>query len=264
MKANAAHELQQFLKHVGQGLLNNEVTELKEKAPLDLVTALDFWAERQVKEYLHEHFPDDTILSEETSATVNYAKRVWVLDPLDGTVNRANGLPFFAISLALLEEGAPIAGYVYAPAQDEMFEAHRGAGAFLNGKPIHVATGDGIGIAVTSKLLRHLNKHHPDQLHELLLKQGRLRNLGAQAIHLCYVAAGRLGAAASAETRLWDNAAGALLVEEAGGIYTDLRGVDPFPLTAKSLELKGEACPCLAASPELHSRLLPFVEELRM
>ena len=116
-----------------------------------------------------------------------------------------------------------------------------------------------LGLALTSKLLRQLVHRAPEQLYELLEHQGRLRNFGAQALQLCYVAAGRLSAAASLETSLWDNAAGALIVREAGGLYTDLSGNDPFPLMPGAPALKGGRSPCLAASPKAHARLLPFL-----
>lgn len=238
------------------------MTQVREKAPLDLVSELDIWAEREVSVFLKQHFPNDTVLSEESSAAVQYADRIWVLDPLDGTVNRASHVPFFALSLALLEDGYPVAGFVYDPSHDEMFTAQRRSGARLNGAPLAVATTDVFGLSLTSKLLRRLARRAPEALYELLAHQGRLRNFGAQALQLCYVAAGRLSAAASSETRLWDNAAGALIVREAGGLYTDLAGNDPFPIMSGHAALRGERTPCLAATREAHARLLPFLAGL--
>lgn len=238
------------------------MTEVREKAPLDLVSALDIWAEREVTAFLNQHFPGDTVLSEESSAEVRYADRIWVLDPLDGTVNRASHVPFFALSLALLEKGQPVAGFVYDPSHDELFVALQGGGARLNGSPLAVATTNVFGLTLTSKLLRRLVRRAPEALYDLLAHKGRLRNFGAQALQLCYVAAGRLSAAASSETRLWDNAAGALIVREAGGLYTDLAGNDPFPITRGHAALRGERTPCLAATPEAHARLLPLLAKL--
>ena len=252
-------EIEELLRRVGQGLRHLRVTELAEKAPLDLVSSLDFWAEREVSSFLAQHFPGDTLLSEESSSAVEYADRIWVLDPLDGTVNRASHVPFFGISLALLEHGSPSAGYVYDPVHEELFVAHAGRGATMNGVRLSATTDDVLGLALTSKLLRQLVRRAPEQLYELLAHQGRLRNFGAQALQLCYVAAGRLSAAASLETSLWDNAAGALIVREAGGLYTDLSGNDPFPLTPGAPALKGGRAACLAANPKAHARLLPFL-----
>lgn len=257
-----SQQLEAFLRKVGRGLRDSRVTGVEEKAPLDLVSSLDFWAEREVRTFLDEWFPGDTLLSEESSNEVEYADRIWVLDPLDGTVNRASGVPYFAISLALLEEGRPAAGYVYDPSHDELFVAHAGRGATNNGILLSATTDHVLGLALTSKLLRQLVRRSPEQLYELLAYQGRLRNFGAQALQLCYVACGRLGGAVSLETRLWDNAAGALIVREAGGLYTDLSGNDPFPLTPGAAALKGGRTPCIAANPGAHARLLPLLRAL--
>ena len=110
-----SQQIEAFLREVGRGLRDSRVTKIEEKAPLDLVSSLDFWAEREVTAFLVKWFPGDTLLSEESSNEVEYAERIWVLDPLDGTVNRASNVPFFGISLALLEQGRPVAGYVYDP-----------------------------------------------------------------------------------------------------------------------------------------------------
>jgi len=255
-------QIEAFLRQVGRGLRDSRVTSIAEKAPLDLVSSLDLWAEREVATFLATWFPGDTLLSEESSNEVEYAERIWVLDPLDGTVNRASHVPFFGISLALLEAGRPVAGYVYDPSHDELFVAHAGRGATKNDVRLSATTDNVLGLALTSKLLRQLVRRSPEQLYELLTHQGRLRNFGAQALQLCYVACGRLSGAASLETRLWDNAAGSLIVREAGGLYTDLSGGDPFPLTAGAPALRGGRTPCIAANPAAHARLLPLLKAL--
>src|SRR5690606_27994654 len=94
-----------FLRDVGQHLRMTELSGVREKSPLDVVSDLDFWAEEQITGYLKRHYPSDAVLSEETATHVEYADRIWVLDPLDGTVNRTSEIPYFAISLALLEHG---------------------------------------------------------------------------------------------------------------------------------------------------------------
>jgi len=257
-----SQQIEAFLREVGRGLRDSHVTKIEEKAPLDLVSSLDFWAEREVTAFLAKWFPGDTLLSEESSNEVEYAERIWVLDPLDGTVNRASHVPFFGISLALLEHGRPVAGYVYDPSHDELFVAHAGRGATNNGATLRATTDNVLGLALTSKLLRQLVRRSPEQLYELLTHQGRLRNFGAQALQLCYVACGRLSGAVSLETRLWDNAAGSLIVLEAGGLYTDLSGNDPFPLTPGAPALRGGRTPCVAANPGAHTRLLPLLKAL--
>lgn len=259
---DATRRLETHLREVGRGLRDHAVTHVREKGPQDLVSELDLWAERQVTEFLAAQFPGDALLSEESSSQVDYAERIWVLDPLDGTVNRTNGVPFFALSLALLDQGRPAAGFVYDPVHDELFAAHHGRGATLNDAPIAVSQGTTGGVAFTSKLIRRFVRQSPQALVELLTHHGRLRNLGAQALQLCYVACGRLQLAASSETRLWDNAAGALIVREAGGRFTDLAGNDPFPITPGHAALRGGDHPCLAASPAAYERVAPLLSAL--
>lgn len=262
--ANVRHTdgLAAFLRDVGQHLRTTELSGVREKSPLDVVSDLDFWAEGQISEYLRRHYPGDAILSEETATNVEYVDRIWVLDPLDGTVNRTSEIPYFAISLALLEHGSPTLGWVYDPVHDEMYSAVAGQGAYLNGSRLQVAQAGVRGISLTSGLIQRMAESNPQALVELLSSHGKLRNFGAYALQLAYVAAGRLSAAASTETRLWDNLAGALLVREAGGHFTDLTGEDPFPLQAGHPALRGAANPNVAAAASVHPPILRLFNSL--
>lgn len=260
-QVNPYAEIPDVLREVGQGLRHAELEGVREKLPLDVVSDLDFWAEAKISEHLRRCFPEDTILSEESANRVAYADRIWVLDPLDGTVNRTSDIPYFAISLALLEHGTPSMGWIYDPIHNELFSARAGRGAFVNERRIHVVEEGVRGVALTSGLLQEMARVASEPLVELLTA-GKLRNFGAQALHLAYVAAGRLHAAASMETRLWDNLAGALLVREAGGIYTDLHGRDPFPIGPGSPVLLGAADSCIAASASSHPVILEFLQAL--
>lgn len=251
-----------FLRDVGQHLRMTELSGVREKSPLDVVSDLDFWAEEQITGYLKRHYPSDAVLSEETATHVEYADRIWVLDPLDGTVNRTSEIPYFAISLALLEHGTPTLGWVYDPVHDELYAAAAGEGAYLNGTRIAVAQGGVRGISLTSGLIQRMASAHPQALVELLSSHGKLRNFGAYALQLAYVAAGRLSAAASTETRLWDNLAGALLVREAGGRFTDLAGDDPFPIQAGHAALRGSANGCIAAAESVHPPIVRLIRSL--
>jgi len=251
-----------MLRDVGRGLRTAAVSGLRHKSPHDVVSDLDLRAEAQVIAFLSTHYPEDRLLSEESASSVEYASRVWVLDPLDGTVNRTTEVPFFGVSLALLEAGRPTEAYVYDPVHDELFSARAGQGAFLNGKRMAVSEGGVRGIALTSSVLKRLVHVAPDALVQLLSSHGKLRNFGAQALHLSYVAAGRLHAAVSVHTRLWDNLAGALLVREAGGCYSDLAGRDPFPLAPGDAALRGRADPCIASSPGTHAALVELLRPL--
>jgi myo-inositol-1(or 4)-monophosphatase len=255
--------IESFLRDLGRSLVTSKVTELRQKAPLDVVTALDHMAEAAATRFLSEHFPGDSLLAEESANSVPYAERIWILDPLDGTVNRASNIPFFAISLALFVHGEPELGFIYDPTHDEMFFARRGHGATLNGAPIHVAEKNVWTLALTSATVQRLAAVAPQALATLLAKHGKLRGLGAQTLQLAYVAAGRIAANVSLETKLWDNAAGALLVQEAGGVYCDLHGRNPFPLQPDAAALRGGTDPCIAATPWMLEAIYPLLEGLR-
>ena len=252
-----------FLRALGQELRSTRVTGVRSKGPMDVVSALDLIAEERVTRFLAEVFPGDSVLSEESAASIDYAPRIWVLDPLDGTVNLTKGIPFVAISLALLLDGTPEAGFVYDVFHDEMFSSFAGMGATCNGEPIHVASDDIATIALTTGVVRRLAARDPQQLVTLLTHHGKLRGLGAQSLQLAYVAAGRLTSSVSLETKLWDNAAGALLVMEAGGKYCDLAAQNPFPIRAGEPALRGAINACVAAAPSGWEAIYPILEHLK-
>ncbi len=235
------------------------------KSRFDLVTAADTRAEDFLAAELERRFPGDRLLAEESSARkpASVDGRCWVIDPLDGTVNYASGVPFFSVSLALLEDGMPILGVVYDPLHDELFSARRGHGVALNGRPLTSPPDDGSPLAIggSSGLLAWCARGRPAVLRELLEDFGKLRIFGSQALHLCYVAAGRLAATLSIEARLWDDAAGALMVEEMNFNYTDFAGRGRFPVVSGSPWLLGEAGPSLAAPAPLHARLVTLLGE---
>ena len=230
------------------------------KGRFDLVTTADTRVEDFLASELGRRFPADRLLAEESSArkTVSVDGRCWVIDPLDGTVNFASGVPVFSISLALLVDGAPLLGVVYDPVHGELFSARRGLGASLNGRSLAPppAGGPPLALGGSSGLLAWCVRRRPPALRELLERFGKLRILGSQALHLCYVAAGRLAAALSVEARLWDDVAGALMVEETGFLYTDFEGRKRFPVAAGSPWLLGGAGRSLAAPAGLHEQLV--------
>lgn len=233
------------------------------KGRFDLVTAADTRIEDFLASELERRFPGDRLLAEESSARkpASVDGRCWVIDPLDGTVNFASGVPVFSISLALLADGVPILGVVYDPVHDELFSARRGHGASLNGRPMEPPSGDGppLSLGGSSGLLAWCVHRRPAVLGELLERFGKLRILGSQALHLCYVAAGRLAAALSIEARLWDDAAGALMVEEMDFTYSDFDGRKRFPVATGSPWLRGHAGRSLAAPAGLHVRLVALL-----
>lgn len=226
------------------------------KGARDLVTDVDTEVERWMVEEITLATPDWRVVAEEGSAgsTDVSTGRWWILDPLDGTLNYALGVPFFAVSLALFDDGCPVLGVVFDPLRGEMFEAVSGGGARLNGEPIGVSPPDEIDgcLAVSSGFVESLaDDGGAPVLRRLTASFPKFRNLGAEALHLSYVACGRFAGSVSVEARLWDDAAGALIAAEAGARYTGFDGRPLFP--AHTAENRLET---IAAERGIHSRFL--------
>lgn len=265
-------DLSQFAENVmrvaGERLLNY-VGRIRSapKGHFDLVTTADTEVEAFIVAQLRGRFPEDQILAEESPGpgTGAIEEFCWVIDPLDGTVNFAMGIPLFSVSLALLHRGDPILGWVYDPVREELFRAQRGAGSFLNNHRLAVASDNSspVPLGGSSGFLAWATQAGPaSPLLPMMRQFGKLRILGSQALHLCYVAAGRLRAAISWEARLWDDAAGALIAREAGARYTDFWGRDVFPLRASSPALAGEPIHSLAAPSLIHGELLTLLAKM--
>jgi myo-inositol-1(or 4)-monophosphatase len=209
------------------------------KGPFDLVTEADHAVESMFAERLSRSFPAHEMIGEERGLRRGEGESgyCWVIDPLDGTVNFAAGHPCFAVSLALFRDGSPVIGWVYDPVHDEQFRAIRGGGATLNGSPIGPSADRSgvfpVGLS-TGFIEWALACSGGEMLAEVIRRFGKIRILGSQALHLCYVAAGRLRLAASVEAKLWDDAAGALIVTESGRRYSGLRGEPIFPILPDS------------------------------
>jgi myo-inositol-1(or 4)-monophosphatase len=156
---------------------------------------------------------------------------VWLIDPLDGTVNFAHQLPFFAVSIALQVHDETILGVVYNPCTQELFEAAKGAGAFLNQRPITVSKACKLADSLLATGFPYTMHQNPggvvQRFHNLTVLGRGVRRLGSAAMDLCYVAAGRFAGYWEQELNPWDTAAGAILVTEAGGRVTDFEG-NPF------------------------------------
>ena len=233
------------------------------KGPLDVVTEADHAIEDAFKRRLAEAFPAHGFVGEETTAgdaggpTGDPARGwAWVLDPIDGTVNYAYGLGGFCVSLGLLHRGRPAAGWVLDPLRGELFAAVAGGGATLDGAalrplPPAVADADEAMPVGGSSGLMHRAGGDPAMMEAV----GKLRIMGSQALQLCHVAAGRMRAALNPEAKLWDDAAGALIVAEAGGRYGRLDGSDVFPLPPGDPAWTGEPIGSLAARTGEFGRL---------
>jgi|694.fasta_scaffold10546_12 myo-inositol-1(or 4)-monophosphatase len=207
------------------------------KSGKDLVTDADFAAQVAISNHLLEAYPDHDFLGEEgelglAGSNPKPPKKSpyrWVVDPLDGTTNYAHGLPQYAVSIALTLYKEPILGVIYDPEADEMFSALKGQGALLNNKPIHTSQEKNLSMAlVAAGLSPNLKQDSPEiqQVVRMLLACQGLRRLGSAALNLCYVACGRLDGYWGGTLKIWDIAAGVLIVRESGGVVSDFQGQD--------------------------------------
>jgi myo-inositol-1(or 4)-monophosphatase len=210
--------------------------QIHKKSVIDLVTEADVAVEQDIRARVGRHFPTHVFLGEEEAqfpGAEGSAFR-WIVDPIDGTTNFVHGLPLFCVSIALEVEGRVEVGVVYAPVADELFTAERGEGARLNGIRIHVTREASlIDALLVTGFPPQARDSHSEQLAifgEFLSRARAVRRLGSAALDLAYVAAGRFDGFWERSLHGWDVAAGALLVEEAGGQVTGFSGssFDPF------------------------------------
>jgi myo-inositol-1(or 4)-monophosphatase len=202
----------------------------------NLVTDADTASEALIRTAIARRFPDDALLGEESGAHAGGAGR-WIVDPLDGTTNFSHGYPCFCVSIAFEFEGVVMIGVVYDPTRDELFVGQRGAGARLNGGVIAASHRSQLrdGLLVTG--FPPFGGGEPPNLapfEEFMVRGQALRRDGSAALDLCYVAAGRFDGFWEPDLSAWDVAAGALIVEEAGGRVSDYRG-GPMTLEGKQI-----------------------------
>ncbi|MFB6258667.1 MAG: inositol monophosphatase family protein [Flavobacteriales bacterium] len=199
--------------------------DVREKKVHDLVTSVDEKAERLFVESLSELLPEAGFITEEGTRSDQGAEYDWVIDPLDGTTNFVHGIPSYCTSVALIKDGNPVLGVVHEVVHRESFHAIKGEGARMNGDPISVSPNEAFGdsLIVTGFPGRYFERieAYMEVFKELLLKTRGARRLGSAAADLCYVACGRFDVFYEFGLKPWDVAAGALIVEEAGGRVTD-------------------------------------------
>ena len=237
------------LRHDFAGLAVLQVSY--KNGPGDPVSLADLRAEETVRGLLAIARPAYGFLGEEGGLSPGEdPEHLWVVDPLDGTMNFVRGVPLFAVNIALARAGEVVAGVTYAPMSGEMFWAEQGGGAFLNGQPIRVSEIGrledavvAIGIPFSGKP-RHAQFAH--EIAQLTPRVANVRRLGAGALDTAYVACGRFDAYWEQSVSPWDMAAGAVLVREAGGVVTDTLG--------GPLDLMGGTC--LNATAGIHAALL--------
>jgi len=194
----------------------------------NLVTEADHASEKAIIDVIQRHFPDHHILSEETGEIARNSGYKWIIDPIDGTVNFAHGIPLNCVSIALERDGEIIMGAVFNPHLNEFYFAEKGKGAFLNDQPIHVSEQSQTihACLVTGFPYTYINMPNgPLDIFGRFVRKGvPVRRLGSAAIDLCWVAAGRFDGFYEHKLEAWDSAAGYLIVEEAGGKVTDHAG----------------------------------------
>jgi myo-inositol-1(or 4)-monophosphatase len=232
-----------------------EHLQVSVKGPGNFVTAADRKAEEILREELTKARPGYGFVGEESGRHEGDDKtHTWIVDPLDGTTNFLHGIPQFAISIGLEREGAIVAGLIYNPANDELFTAERGKGAFLNDKRLRVAGRRKLSDAVVACGLPHLGRGDlvlaRKELAAVQEKVIGLRRFGSAALDLAWIAAGRFDAYWERDLSSWDMAAGILLVREAGGFVTDLDG-------SEDMLTKGHI---IAGNEAMHGELLRLLQ----
>jgi myo-inositol-1(or 4)-monophosphatase len=223
---------------------------------VDPVTEFDRSTEALVVGRIRRDRADDSIIGEEGADHRGTSGYEWHVDPIDGTVNFVYDLPGWCTSVAVLSEGEPLAGAIYAPVVDELYSAARGRGATLNGESVEVSGSVELrtSLAATgfSYHLDELRIHQAERIARVLPRVRDIRRQGSAALDLAYVASGRVDLYFEEFVKSWDVAAGALLVAEAGGTVTSFDG-SPIDV--------GSPSGVLAATPRLHAEVLTIVSD---
>jgi myo-inositol-1(or 4)-monophosphatase len=216
-----------------------EKLQVSVKGPANFATAADRRAEETLYAELSKARPNYGFLGEEGGTREGADKtHRWIVDPLDGTTNFLHGIPHFAISIALEQEGVPVAGVIYNPVSDELYWAEKGAGAFLNDRRMRVSARKNLPDALIGTGMPFMGRGdsvaYQRELAMIMPHVAGIRRMGAASLDLAYVAAGRFDGFWEAGLNPWDIAAGIVMVQEAGGFVTDIDGKGPA-LTADTV-----------------------------
>jgi myo-inositol-1(or 4)-monophosphatase len=226
------------------------------KGEFDLVTEADRVSEKLVVERLRTHFPSHNIVSEEGGGHTSPSEYCWFVDPLDGTTNFAHGFPMYCVTMGLARAGEIVTGVIYDPNRQETFSTERGAGAYLNHRRIHVSSTAKIGESLASTGFPSRKRHHNVNIHfyyQLAMRSHGIRRTGSAALDLAYVACARQDFYWEFGLKPWDMAAGTLMVEEAGGRVSEMKG---GPLSVPSSDH------VLADNGALHDEVLAAFDEI--
>jgi len=227
------------------------------KGAINMVTDVDEKAEALIVQSLRRAFPQYAVLAEEKHSQAKGDNR-WIIDPLDGTTNFAHGFPFFAVSIALEKQGKVVLGVVYDPVHEELFTAVDGRGAHLNKRKIHVSGVRRINKAFLatgfSYSVKRKKENNISNFSRFIMASLAVRRAGAAAIDLCYVACGRFDGFWELDLKPWDTAAGALIIQEAGGKVTHFDGT-PFSNYSNNI---------LASNGLIHSQMQRVLNKKRL
>lgn len=228
-----------------QHFFNNKNLQVSHKEGINnLVTEADHASERAILDTIKASFPDHFILSEEVGEIVMDSEYKWIIDPIDGTINFAHGIPLCCVSIGLEHNGQMLMGAVYNPFLKEFYFAEKGKGTILNNELISVSTESEVlkACLVTGFPYTYLDSPNgPLECFDRFIRQGiPVRRLGSAAIDLCWVASGRFDGFYEHKLNAWDSAAGFLIVEEAGGKVTDYKGEPYSPYQPHILATNGK------------------------
>ena len=245
--------LESLARQAGEILRQGQLSgfEISFKGEIDLVTEVDRRSEDFLLAEIARQFPSHRVIAEESGEVQGDCECAWFIDPLDGTVNYAHSVPFFAVSIGYQKRGEMRLGVVYDPMRDECFSAERGRGAWLNGKPLHPSRQTSLihSLLVTGFPydIRTNPENNLDHYTRFSLSSQGVRRMGSAALDLCYVAAGRFEGFWEIQIKTYDIAAGGLIAEEAGAVVTDVHG---------SSQYLSEPVSILAAVSGIHAEML--------
>jgi len=228
---------------------------IKQKVGRDFATAVDLEAESIIERTVAGRFPTHGFLGEEQGSH-GQSEALWIVDPIDGTFNYTFGLPYFAVSIALAQNGEPVVAVVFDPYHGEFFYAQRGGGAWLNAERVRVSIRTRLDEAIVYQDFSHDAAEQMASLERMKRLMPHIRSfrvLGSAALGIAYVACGRLDAFFHHKLNAWDWAAAGLLVEEGGGIVSDMRGM-PQSFAATTQDV-------VATNGHIHAALLHFLLE---
>jgi len=229
---------------------------IDEKAKNDFVTEADKKSEEIIKGHIRSQFNNHDILAEESLAVRNDSPFLWIIDPLDGTLNYIHGLPCFAVSIALEIEGELAVGLIYEPLRENIYSAIKGQGAFKNGKRIHVSHSNTLNTSLVATgfpfRIKDIIDNYLKVFKELFMHATGIRRGGSACLDLAYTAEGIFGGFFECSLSPWDMASGVLLVKEAGGEVTDFNGGNQYLKTGN----------IIAGSKGVHQEILKIIQEI--